>query len=138
MKGLPPEGLWISPKGKRIPVVEHLITIAHHPEKFGGTKKDVAGKSIAQLREIADGLIRGGWIRYRHFGDSYNFELLNARDQMRVVEGVLADVDAYGPERVFISQAEPRRELRGTVADVYDRKILGYQENPRKNRWRFT
>ena len=138
MKGLPPEGLWISPAGKRIPVVEHLITIAHYPEKFGGTQKDVKGASISDLREIAESLIRRGWVRYRHFGDSYNFELNNAKEQIKTVDDVLALVDAYLLEKVFISQAKPKKEFRGTVEDVYERRIFGYQENQSKNRWRFT
>lgn len=138
MKGLPPEGLWISPQGKRIRVIEHLITIAQFPEKFGGTQKDVQGKSIEQLRAIADGLIREGWVRYRHFGDSYNFEVSNAKKKIETIEDVLTLVGAYGPERVFIAQAEPRKELVGTVEDVFERRIFGYQENPRKSRWRFT
>lgn len=139
MKSLPPEGLWISPEGKRIRVVEHLITIAHYPEKFGGTKRQVEGKSISELRAIADGLIREGWVRYRHFGDSYNFEVVNAKRKIETIEDVLTLVGAYGPERVFIAQAEPRKEFVGTVEDVYERRIFGYQENPKgKNRWRFT
>jgi hypothetical protein len=138
MKRLPPEGLWISPEGKRIPVVEHLITIAQFPEKFGGTHAAVQGASVEQLREIADGLIRDGWVRYRHFGDSYNFEVVNAKKKIETIEDVLTLVGAYGPERVFIAQAEPRKELVGTVDDVFERRIFGYQENPRRNRWRFT
>jgi hypothetical protein len=139
MKGLPPEGLWISPEGKKIRVVEHLITIAHYPEKFGITDRQVEGKSISQLREIADDLIRDGWVRYRHFGDSYNFEVVNAKRKIETIEDVLTLVDAYTLEKVYIAQAEPRKDFTGTVEDVFERRIFGYQENPkRKNRWRFT
>jgi hypothetical protein len=138
MKKLPPEGLWISPGGKRIHVVEHLITIAHYPEKFGLSGEDVRNRTIGELRDIADTLIRSGWIRYRHFGDSYNFEVVNAKDEIKAIEDVLTLVGAYGPERVFISQAEPRKEFVGTVEDVFERGIFGYQGNPRRNRWRFT
>lgn len=137
-KALPPEGLWISPSGKRIPVIEHLITIQHHPMKFGLDFGDVEGLDIVQLREVADGLIRNGWIRFRHFGDSYNFEVESARGKIETVEEVLVNLEAYEGERVYISQASPRKDFVGTVADVFDRKIFGYQENPRKNRWRFS
>jgi hypothetical protein len=138
MKKLPPEGLWISPEGKRIHVVEHLITLAHYPEKFGLSDADVRNRTIGELRDIADVLIRSGWIRYRHFGDSYNFEVVNAKDEVERIEDILTLVRAYGPEKIFIAQAEPRKEFVGTVEDVFERRIFGYQRNPRRNRWRFT
>lgn len=143
MKKLPPEGLWIEPRKKRgrypwVPVVEHLITIQHHPTKFGLEPADVMGASIEDLRRIAVALIGAGWVRYRHFGDSQNFELRSARDQIDVVEDVLSRIGAYGEERVFISQLTPKKEFVGTVNDVFDRKILRFQENPRKNRWRLS
>lgn len=138
MKSLPPEGLWISPSGKKIRVIEHLITISQYPEKFGLTHGEVEGLTIGELRELADVLIMGGWVRYRHFGDSYNFEVVNAKKKIKTIEDILALVGGYGPERVFIAQAEPRKEFVGTVDDVFERRIFGYQENPSRNRWRFT
>lgn len=137
-KKLPPEGLWISPEGDKIPVVEHLITIQHHPEIFGLSERDVRHSTIEGLRAIAEALIRDGWVRFRHFGDSYNFEVSSGRRKRDVIEDVLALSGATSEDRVFISQAEPRKEFRGTVGDVFDERILSYQENPSKNRWRFT
>lgn len=137
-KALPPEGLWISPDGDRIPVIEHLITIQHEPVLFGFKAGELRGFSVEDLRELAEALIKSGWVRFRHFGTSYNFEVDNARRRIGVIESVLADLDVFEGERVYISQVSPRKDLVGTVADVFDRKILGYYENPGKNRWRFS
>ena len=140
LRDLPPEGLWISPEGSKwIPVVEHLAAIAMYPHYFGLTRADVEGADLPELRVLADGLIREGWTRFRVLADSFNFEVDSARRRMRLVEDVLTQVGAIQEDAVVISQASPRREFEGTVADVYDRIILRFQENnPKLNRWRFT
>lgn len=138
MKGLPLEGLWVSPEGDRISVIEHLITIQQKPEFFGLTKRKVAGADISTLRSIAEELIRAGWLRYRFFPSAYAFEVDSAKRRIDTIEKILSESDAYEKEEVVISQAIPKKEFRGMVKDVYDRTILGYYANPGRNRWRVT
>lgn len=138
MKSLPPEGLWISPNGRRVMAVEHMLTIDRYPEKFGLTAADVRRASIPALAKIAASLIKNGWTRYRHFASAYTFEVDSLRKRYGVIESVLADSDAFEKEEVVVSQASPRKEFRGTVKDVYERTLGSYQENPSKNRWRVT
>ena len=70
-RGLPPEGLWISPDGVEVPVVEHLIALQQEPERFGLSPRDVAGARIEQLRVLAEDLIRSGWTRFRFLAGAY-------------------------------------------------------------------
>ena len=138
MKSLPPEGLWISPEGKMIPVVEHLPTIQQYPEMFGFRKSEVRGLSIQDLRELAEELILDGWVRFRYLSGKYHFEVARAKPVIRLIEDVLVEAQAQNDEEVRISQASPKKEFVGTVEDVFERAIFGYQENPIKNRWRIT
>lgn len=138
MKGLPLEGLWVSPEGERISVIEHLITIQQSPEFFGLTKRKVHGASISDLRNVAEELIRAGWLRFRFFPSAYAFEVDSAKRRMDEIEKILVESDAYEKEEVVISQAIPKKEFKGVVKDVYDRTILGYYANPGRNRWRVT
>ena len=137
-RGLPPEGLWISPDWVEVPVVEHLIALQQEPERFGLSPRDVAGARIEQLRVLAEDLIRSGWTRFRFLAGAYAFEVDNAKRRIGIIENVLADARAYGRETVVISQAVPKREFEGSVDDVYERRIFMWQENPARNRWRFT
>jgi len=50
------EGLWISPEGERIPVVEHLLALQHDPHLFGLTLRDVKGADVEALRILAGDL----------------------------------------------------------------------------------
>jgi hypothetical protein len=138
MKGLPPEGLWISPEGKMIPVVEHMPTIQQYPELFGLRKSDVRGLTLQQLRELGEELILDGWIRFRYLSGKYHFEVARAKPKIRMIEDVLVEANAQTDEEVRISQAAPRKEFVGSVGDVFERAIFGYQENPIKNKWRIT
>jgi hypothetical protein len=138
MKGLPPEGLWISPDGKMIPVVEHMPTIQQYPELFGLTKADVRGLKLQDLRELGEELILDGWVRFRYLSGKYHFEVSRAKPKIRLIEDVLVEAQAQGDEEVRISQASPKKEYVGTVSDVFDRVIFGYLENPIRNRWRIT
>ena len=137
-RGLPPEGLWISPDGRRVVAVEHMLTIEHHPEEFGLSEAAVRRISIPALAKVAASLIKSGWTRYRHFASAYTFEVDNLRKRYRIIENVLADSDAFAKEEVIVSQASPRREFKGTVQDIYDQTLGQYQENPRRNKWRVT
>ncbi len=133
---LPPEGLWITPSGKRIVVIEHLLALAEFPEVFG-----LAGQpklDTKELRDLAEGLIAEGWVRYRFLSGTHAFELRDARDRVSVIEDVLAHVGAHEFESVSISQPEPLREWNATVADVFNRSIFRFSNNPRRNTWRFS
>lgn len=138
MKSLPPEGLWISPEGRMIPVVEHMPTIQQYPQLFGLSKSDVHGLTLRQLRGLGEELILDGWIRFRYLSGVYHFEVGRAKSKIRLIEDVLVEASAVTDEEVRISQAAPRREFVGTVGDVFERAIFGYQENPIKNKWRIT
>ena len=134
---LPPEGLWVSPDGKHVSVTEHLLALQHYPETFG-LPESTRKADIPVLRDLAEGLIRDGWVRFRHLAGTYAFEVDNAKRRIDVITDILTLVDAFVYENVTISQVKPLKEFQGTVADVYDRKVFGYQENPAHNRWRFT
>ncbi|MGD0088560.1 MAG: hypothetical protein ABSE73_01445 [Planctomycetota bacterium] len=134
---LPPEGLWVSSDGEAVPVVEHLLALQSHPEQFG-LPESTRRAGIPELRNLAEGLIRQGWVRFRYLAGTYAFEVDNARRRMKTVTNILKDADAFSGETVAISQVLPLREFQGTVGDVYDRSVLVMQENPVRNRWRFT
>jgi len=135
---LPPEGLWIRPGGERIQVVEHLLALQHYPDLFGLPFHSTLAASISTLRDLAEGLIRDGWIRFRYLSGTYAFEVDDAKRRMDTIISVLEDVGAFAGENVAISQVTPLREFQGTVADAQQRSIIRFQENPTKNRWRFT
>lgn len=137
---VPPDGLWVSPEGEFIPVIEHLVAIREHPELFGLSERDVRGASFTAMHSIGESLIRdSGWVRYRAFSDLLNFEVDDARRRMGVVEEILHRTKAYPYEKILIHQAAPRKEFEGTVEDVFERVILRFQSNPGKsNKWRFT
>src|SRR3990167_9261482 len=123
---LPLEGVWISPEGDRIRVTEHLMALMEYPEKFNLTSHDIGGGSIPELRGAALKLLRNGWIRYRYLDGEHMFELAKARARMGVVEDLLAEVGAHKTEGVIIAEIDPDRESRGTVEDVWERRILRF------------
>ncbi len=134
---LPPEGLWIDPTGEYFPVTEHLLALRQRPDLFG-LSDDTKRADIPQLREFAVALIESGWTRFRYLDGTWLFEVDNAKRKMLLIEDVLSHCNAYGEERVTISQISPKVESEGTVDDVYDRTILRFQSNPKKNKWRLS
>lgn len=136
-KGLPPEGLWVSPDGEAHPVIEHLISIQHHPEIFGLSKRDVQGASIEDLRKIAVNLIREGWLRFRFLSGVWNFEVDTVKTRINHIEEILVSHKAYPQERVVVSQVRPKRDFQGTVSQLYDRSMFRHYELGR-NPWRFS
>lgn len=136
--GLPPEGLWISPDGEPVEVIEHLITIQQEPEKFGLSPRDVGRASIKNLRDIAIELIKVGWTRFRFLGGVWGFEVYQVKSKISLIEDVLVAQNAYPQERVLISQASPKRDYQGTVAEFYDRAMFRHYELGRRNNWRMS
>lgn len=134
---LPPEGLWVSPEGDYIPVVEHLLALQQQPEAFG-LPDSARGADIPQLRELAEGMIRSGWIRFRYLAGTYAFEVDRARRRLSAIVDILVEANAFDRETLAISQAKPIDEFRGTVGDVHKGRILGQKTDPRRNTWRFT
>lgn len=133
----PVEALWVSPEGEEIPVIEHLIEISQHPEKFDLTERDVAGLSIVGLRDLSAELIKKGWVRFRYLSGVWNFEIDSLRMRVGVIEDILVRQQALPHERVVVSQAKPKRDYRGTVAQFYDRTMFGRYDLGR-NPWRVT
>lgn len=137
-KGLPPEGLWVSPDGEAIQVIEHLISIQHEPHRFGLSPKDVRGVSIQRLHDIAVDLIKGGWTRFRFLSGTWNFEVDSARSRISLIEEILVTHRAYPQELVVVGQAKPKRTYQGTVAQFYDRTMFRHYELGRKVKWLLT
>ena len=127
---LPPEGLWISPTGDYIAVVEHLAAIASDPDVFGLPDSYRDSGNIKVLRDAAEDLIRGGWIRFRYLSGVYLFEVDSIQRRLGTIEDVLVKVGAFEGESVSISQAEPKADYEGTVQDVYDKRIGRFAANP--------
>jgi hypothetical protein len=115
-----------------------MPTIQQHPELFGLTEADVRGLTLQDLRELGEKLILDGWIRFRYLSGKYYFEVARAKPKIHLIEDILVEAQAQPDEEVRISQALPRREFVGTVADVFDRVIFGALENPVQNSWRIT
>jgi len=136
---LPPEGLWISPKGRKIPVVEHMLAVHNYPEEFGLSRRDVAGASIPALTTICQNLIRRGWVRFRYTDGTYSFEVDDVERREAIIESVMGG-EGVAFERVILCQATPRREHRGSVEDFRWGLILldSHRSNPDMNSWRFT
>lgn len=139
-KGLPPEGLWVSPNGKRTSVIEHLIEIQHHPETFDLTAREVKGASIQDLHAIAVKLILGGWTRFRFLSGVWNFEVDSVKVRRQLIEDILVTHQAFHLERVVISQATPKRDYQGSVAQFYDQSMFRHYELGRSSSstWRVT
>jgi len=136
-EGLRPEGLWLSPDGEEVPVIEHLIEIQHNPEAFGLSPRDVKGVTIENLRDIAVDLIKKGWTRFRYLSGTWNFEVDSVRSRIDAIERILVGHRAYPQERVVVSQATPKRDYQGTVSEFYDRSMFRHYELGR-SRWRVT
>jgi hypothetical protein len=112
---LPAEGLWISPAGERINVVEHLETIRNYPERFG--LNPITTNDIAELRNIAEGLIRAGWLRFRQLDFTFFFEVNSIGFSRGFILEILSDVSTYPTrEKVEISQLSPSGTFAATVA----------------------
>src|SRR3990170_1849178 len=136
-KGLPPEGLWVSPDGRKISVIEHLIEIQHHPETFGLSRRDVKGASIQDLHGMAVKLILDGWTRFRFLSGVWNFEVDSVKRRRQLIEDILVTHQAFHLERVVISQATPKRDYQGSVAQFYDQSMFRHYELGRST-WRVT
>ena len=138
-QGLAPEGLWISPEGDEHEVVEHLLALHERPDIFNLSAYDVHPPTVEILRNVAVNLISNGWIRFRYLAGVWAFEVDRLSRRYDKIEDVLV---RYGrghlDETVTISQFDPKQEFEGTVADVYDRRIIRFEQNPRRNRWRFS
>lgn len=135
---LPPEGMWISPAGRWFPITEHLLAIQERPDIFG-ISQDVRHADIPELRELAVELIESGWTRFRYLDGNWLFEVDFARTKMSYIDEVLSDCGAHSSETVTISQVSGKsQDFEGTVDDVFDRKILSFQNNPKKNKWRLS
>lgn len=135
---LPPEGLWISPNGKQFEVVEHLMALRERPDLFD-LSGDYRHADTEELRDMAVELIKSGWTRFRYLDGTYFFEVDNAKKRMALMEDVLSGCGAHEFEDVIISQLQaPATDYQGTVADLYDRKIMRFQSNPKKNKWRLS
>jgi hypothetical protein len=134
---LPPEGLWISPDGERFEVYEHLIALRERPDIFG-LPESLGRADVKTLRDIAVALIEDGWIRYRYLAGVHAFEVNSAKKRMGDIEDVLVLAKAGADETTTISQLTPKREFEAKVSDVFDRTIFGFQENPKRNKWRLS
>lgn len=135
---LPPEGLWISPNGKQFEVVEHLMTLRERPDLFG-IDSSYRHADVPDLRDIAVEMIDSGWTRFRYLNGTYHFEVDSAKRKLAMIEDVLASCGAHDFEEVVISQTQgAETDLTGAVADVYDKKIMRFQANPKKNKWRLS
>ena len=137
---LPPEGLWISPFGgrhcgRKHPIVEHVLAIRSDPEVFGLTRRDVSALDLGGLRDLAIGLIRRGWTRFRYLDGRYMFEVDSAEKRIPVILGVLADAGAHDQEEAWVSQVSPLAEFQGRVGEVRDRRILRNPVEALKPTW---
>jgi len=137
-KGLPPEGMWISPEGDAFQVIEHLLAIKENPEIFGLPVREVRNADVKALRTLAVGLIRSGWTRFRSMGGVWAFEVDRAKAKIGLIEEILVKHQAYPQERVVISQATPKKDYQGSVSDLYDRSMFRHYEPDRLNRWRVS
>ncbi len=137
-KGLPPDGLWVSPEGDAISVFEHLLEIRQNPEKFDLSPKDVERASMEDLRDLAIELIKEGWTRFRFLGGVWNFEVASVKNRKELIEEILVTHQAWPQERLIISQLSPKRDYQGSVAQFYDRSMFRHYELGRLSRWRFS
>lgn len=135
---LPPEGMWISPSGRKYEITEHLLALRERPDLFGLSRKDTAHADIPGLRAIAVDLIDSGWVRFRYLDNKWFFEVDNETRRHGTIEDVLTRCGAHSFEEVQISQTRPTLELSGTVADVFDRTIRRFETNPKRNKWRLS
>jgi hypothetical protein len=137
-RGLPPEGLWVAPDGEPIPVIEHLLALKEAPETFGLSPRDVERAGLIELRELAVKIIGEGWTRFRFLGGVWNFEIDNIRTKKDLIKETLVTHQAWPQERIIISQAKPKRDYQGSVAQFYDRSMFRHYELGRLSRWRFS
>lgn len=136
--GLPPEGLWVSPDGDPVTVIEHLIALKENPEIFGLTEREVEKAKVKDLRDIAVKLIGSGWMRFRFLGGVWAFEVNSVKAKTGLIEEILVGQNAYPEERVIVSQVSPKRDYQGSVSQFYDRSMFRHYELGRGNRWRVS
>jgi hypothetical protein len=137
-RGLPPEGLWVSPDGEPVPVIEHLLALKEAPETFGLSVRDVERSGLIELRELAVKIIKEGWTRFRFLSGVWNFEVNSIRNKKDLIEEILVTPQAWPQERIVISQASPKRDYQGSVSQFYDRSMFRHYELGHLSRWRFS
>ena len=131
------EGLWISPLGEIRVAQEHGPDLKKDPEFFGFSKRDVQGARLEDLRNLAEGLIRAGWVRYRYLSGDWMFEVISVTLKIGIIEELLVQLRAYPYEKVVIEQTDPKRTYKGTVAQFYDRAMFSYY-GLGKSSWRMS
>jgi hypothetical protein len=136
---LPPEGLWVSPEGKMIPVAEHLLAIKEHPRRFG-LMDSTRRADMDGLLRVAQYMILFNWMRFRYLDGVYHFEVGQISRHMKRIKRVLRAARARREEEMTISQAIPPKEYAGTVGDFR----AGFMPSClfcvpiSRNAWRFT
>ena len=132
---LPPEGLWVSPEGKMMPVQEHLLAIRDRPDLFGLSRQEVP-QDLDQVRIIAESLITKGWTRYRYLDGRYHFEVDDVRKRIGLIDDILGKARAIPQELVVITPIGGKT-LEGTVQDVFDRVIMRFAAKT-MDKWSFS
>lgn len=125
-------GFWISPEGTVHKVrKDHYQDLEAFPSRFGLKKSQVKGKEHEELYRLAEGLIRGGWIRARDRGlHGWIFQVGNIEEQLGAVAEILSMAQAGAQETVNISSVGIGNPFYiGDVSEVFSGEIL---KNPRR------
>lgn len=119
------EGLWISPEGRRFPVVEHIQFLQQHPSVFDLTPDDVdlrgllPDDAVARLQRLAMAMIGQGWLRYRMLDLTHHLELAELAPCGSAVIDIL-NANASWPAGETIEITLYRPSLRTVVGSVAD------------------
>jgi len=133
---LPPEGLWVSPSGKMMPVQEHLLAIRDRPDLFDLSRNEVP-QDLDQVRKIAENLISKGWTRYRYLDGKYHFEVDDVGKRIGLIDEILGKAQAIPQELVVITPMGGKT-LEGTVKDVPDRVIMRFAAAKKMDKWAWS
>lgn len=78
--------------------------------------------------------------RLRFLSGVWNFEVDSVKVRRQLIEDILMAHQAFHLERVVISQATPKRDYQGSVAQFYDQSTFRHYElgGKRSGTWRMT
>lgn len=123
-------GYWVSPEGRAYKVTSnHFEYIQKFPERFGLKPSQVKDLDLIEVCQVADALIRKGWVRARDRAfQGWIFQVADVNEQLGVVAEILSRADVGPEELVNISDMNAGGSFYiGDVSEVFSGEILRHQ-----------
>lgn len=132
------EGFWIDPKGKSIPIHEHVSYMMQHPKPFGLTPKQVETwpellRVEGQREEMLLYAIRRGWIRVRGYATYTTFDVaVFDDDAIWRITRHLKKTGTWPNETVIVNEHRYKKMYEESADWFFSDKAAEYARNPRR------